>query len=78
MTNARKEAARRMAAKHAAMDLGLAVSAATLAPRQCRDLPTLAEFCGTSKQTIHQIEQRAIAKVRKALRDKHGITSPNQ
>lgn len=49
------------------IDLGLAVSGATLPPGQIRDTAELARYCGCSRQMIHIIEKRAIAKVQDAL-----------
>jgi hypothetical protein len=49
------------------IDLGLAISGATMIPGQVRELPEIAAFCGCSKQLIFTIEQSAIRKIRKAL-----------
>lgn len=49
------------------IDLGLAISGATLPPGQTRQLPEIATFCGCSKQMISTIEQSALRKIRKAL-----------
>jgi hypothetical protein len=52
------------------IDLGLAISGATLVHGQYRDLNELAAYCNCSKQMIHYIEKKAIRKVRKALLEK--------
>lgn len=49
------------------IELGLAVSGATLPPGQYRDITEIAAFCECSKQLIHAIEKRAISKMRDAL-----------
>ncbi len=56
------------------IDLGLAVSGATLPPGQIRDITEISRYCGCSKQLVHSIEKRAIEKIRKNLTDQ-GISS---
>jgi hypothetical protein len=58
-------------AKTADIDLGLAVSAATLEPGETRSHEDLAAFCGCSKTNIQHIERRALRKLRNkpALRE---------
>jgi hypothetical protein len=73
--SARQAAAARNAAKQRAFNLGLAISAATLAPGEWRSAKTLARYCGVSHQAIEQIEAIAVAKVRRALRLRYGIIS---
>lgn len=51
------------------IDVGIAVSGALLPPGRTRTLAEIAAFAGTSKQCIQQIEQRAIASLRKAIRE---------
>ena len=51
------------------IDLCLAVAGAMLAPGQYRELPEIAAWAGCSKQLIHQIEKRAIAKIQEALKN---------
>jgi len=48
------------------IDLGLAISGATLLPGQQRSLVELAAYCDCSKQMIHIIEKQALRKIRKA------------
>jgi hypothetical protein len=60
--------------KGAIIDLGLAISGATLPPGQTREAAEIARYCGCSKQNIHVIEKRALAKVRAALAQR-GITN---
>jgi len=50
------------------IDIGLAVAGATLPPGQCRDLSEIAAYCGCSRQLIHTIQNRAVAKIRDALK----------
>ena len=61
---------RETAPKGVEIDLGLAISGATLPPGQRRDSQEMANYCNCSKQLIHQIEKKAIRKVRKALLEK--------
>jgi hypothetical protein len=75
MTHARRAAAARNRSKQWRIDLGLAISAATLRPGECRPAETIAEFCGCSKQAIEQTEYKAIIKVRQALKKRFGIVS---
>jgi hypothetical protein len=56
------------------IDLGLAIAGATLPPGQTRDTAELARYCGCTKQLIHTIEKRALAKIRTALAQR-GITT---
>jgi hypothetical protein len=56
------------------IDLGLAIAGATLPPGQTRDTAELARYCGCTKQLIHTIEKRALAKVRATLAER-GITT---
>lgn len=60
--------------KGVSIDLGIAVSGATLPPGQIRDITEISYFCECSKQLVHTIEKRAIDKVRKSLA-KQGILS---
>jgi hypothetical protein len=60
--------------KGAIIDLGLAIAGATLPPGQTRDTAELARYCGCTKQLIHTIEKRALAKVRATLAER-GITT---
>jgi hypothetical protein len=53
--------------KNADIDLGLAVSGATLEPGETRSHEDLAAFCGCSKTNIQHIEQRALRKLRNKL-----------
>jgi hypothetical protein len=53
--------------KGSVIDLGLAVSGATLPPGQIRDTSEIASYCGCSRQMIHVIEKRALTKIRAAL-----------
>ena len=48
------------------IDLGLAISGATLPPGHQRTLVELAAYCYCSKQMIHIIEKQALRKIRKA------------
>jgi hypothetical protein len=50
--------------KNADIDLGLAVSGATLEPGETRSHEDLAAFCGCSKTAIQHIERRALRKLR--------------
>lgn len=49
------------------IDLGLAISGATLKYGETRDLRELAAYCGVSHQYISQLEQRALRKLRNAF-----------
>ena len=49
------------------IDLGLAISGATLAPGQHRTCPEIAAYCNCSKQMIHYIEKQALRKIRRAI-----------
>jgi hypothetical protein len=60
--------------KGASIELGLAISGATLPQGQVRDITEISYFCDCSKQLVHAIEKRAIDKVRKTLA-KQGILS---
>lgn len=60
------------------VNLGLAISAATMRPGQERTLPEIAAYCDCSKQLISQLEKRAIRKVRLALRLRYGIISTDR
>lgn len=58
-----------MARPHAAeIDLGLAISGATLGPGESRSLREIAAFCGCSWQWIYLIEKRALKKLRHPAR----------
>ena len=59
--------------KASRIDLGLAISRLTMEPGECRTLAEIAAYCGCSRQGIQYIEQKAILKVRKRLRDLLGI-----
>ena len=65
----------RNAVKQRNIDLGLAISAASIAAGECRSAECIAAFCDCSKQAIEQTEYRALAKVRSALKTRHGIIS---
>jgi len=56
------------------IDIGLAVASAVSPPGTQWSAQELAEVCGCSRKRIHQLERRAIAKLRKALR-REGINS---
>ena len=56
------------------IDLGLAISGATLPPGQCRGYKAMAAYCDCSHQAIKVISDGAILKIRQALR-KQGIIS---
>ena len=57
--------------KGADLDLGLAISGATLPPGCRRTNEEIAAYCGCSRQNISVIEHRALKKLRLALyRDK--------
>ena len=75
MTHAKRAAAARNRSKQWRIDLGLAISAATLRPGEWRSSYVLAEFCGCSRQTLEQTEYKAILKVRKELKKRFGIVS---
>ena len=49
------------------IDLGLAISHATLPPGQTRTYREIAAYCGCGWQTIWEIENRAKRKLRKRL-----------
>lgn len=53
--------------KTAEIELGLAVSGATLPKGEARSLTEMAQFCGCSRQAIHSIYESAIRKVRRKL-----------
>lgn len=61
--------------KGASIELGLAISGATLPPGQIRDITEISRYCGCSKQLVHSIEKRAIGKIRKTMAAQ-GICSP--
>jgi hypothetical protein len=65
-------------AKKRRIDLGLAISAATLAPGQSRSQKELAAFTTMTPQGIAYIEHNAIAKIRAALRNRYGYTFSNR
>jgi hypothetical protein len=67
----------RNAAKQRRIDLGLAVSALSIRPGECRGVKTLAKYCDCSPQAISLISAAAIAKIRRALRQRYGISSTN-
>jgi SpoU rRNA methylase family enzyme len=46
------------------VDLGLAISGATLPPGKTRTITEIAAFCGCSKQNIEQLENKALKKLR--------------
>lgn len=50
--------------------LGLEISALTLRKGETRNCRELAAFCGCSWQNIHQIEQRALRKLRRHFKDR--------
>jgi hypothetical protein len=75
MTRARRSAAARNRSKQRRINLGLAISAASLGRGERRPAETLAAFCGCSKQAIEQTEYNAILKVRLALKKRFGIVS---
>lgn len=49
------------------IDLGIAISGATLEPGESRTLRDIADFCGCSHQAIARIEKNAIRKVKSRL-----------
>ena len=49
------------------IDLGLAVSALSLKPGECRSYGELAAFCGVHRSAIQHIELKAMKKLRRAL-----------
>lgn len=49
------------------VDLGLAISGATLEPGETRTLRDIADYCGVSHQAIARIEEKAIKKFRARL-----------
>jgi DNA-directed RNA polymerase sigma subunit (sigma70/sigma32) len=51
------------------IDLGLAVIEAVRRPGEALSQQSIAEVCGVSKQTIQQIETKAMAKLRARLRE---------
>jgi hypothetical protein len=53
------------------VDLGLAISGATLAPGKTRTCVEIAAFAGCSKQNIEQLEKRALKKLRHHIFYKH-------
>jgi len=54
-------------AENLRIDLGLAISGATLRRGQCRSLSEIAAYCDCSYQFIHMTEQRALDKMRQIL-----------
>lgn len=50
------------------INLGIAISGATLEPGKVRTLPEIAAYAGISKQAVAVIERRALRKVRARLR----------
>jgi hypothetical protein len=73
MTRAKRAAAARNAIRQFEIDLGLAVSACSLAAGQRRTAEALAAFCNCSKQAIEQTEYKALRKFREAA-PRHGLT----
>ena len=65
-------------AKQRRIDLGLAVSAATLRPGETRSQKELARYTTMTPQGIAYIEHNAIAKVRVALRQRYGYVFANR
>ena len=63
------------AQKSTRIDLGLAISAATLPPGQSRTCAEISRFCECSKQAIDQIYASGLQKLRSALRRKGLIPS---
>lgn len=53
--------------KQRRMELGIAISGALLQPGEHRTLKEIAAFAGCSKQAIHALQNRALAKLFKAL-----------
>ena len=53
--------------KKPSVDLGLAISGATLAPGQTRSLREIAAFCDCHYNNIEQIEKTALKKIRQRL-----------
>lgn len=53
--------------------LGLAVSRLSLGPGQTRTYRELAAFCGCTHGTIQFIEQKALRKVKIALRERSAL-----
>lgn len=49
------------------INLGLAISGASLSRGQCRSFAEIAAYCGCSSQFIHTVEQRALAKMRRKI-----------
>ena len=52
--------------RRACIDLGLEVIEALRVPGESLSLQAIADVCGCSQQRIRQIEQRALAKLRRA------------
>jgi len=50
------------------IDLGLAISGATMMPGQVRSHEEIAAFCDCSRERIFQIEKQAMRKLRHRLR----------
>jgi len=50
--------------KNPEIDLGLAISGATLEPGKTRSLLEISFYCGCTKQNIDLIEKRALRKIR--------------
>lgn len=63
-----EDAVRQSRVRKSNIDLGLAISGATLGYRKCRTQSEIAEFCGCTKQNIEQIERAALAKCFAALK----------
>lgn len=59
--------------KVAEVELGIAVCGALTKPGQVRSAGEIALFAGCSKQAIHQIEQRALKKLRDALNERKDL-----
>ena len=53
--------------KTAEIELGLAVSGATLPKGETRSLTDMATYCGCSRQAIHSIYASGLRKLRRAL-----------
>jgi hypothetical protein len=53
-----------MPARDPNVDLGLAISGATLPPGKTRNCTEIAAYCGCSKQNIEQLENKALRKLR--------------
>ena len=49
------------------IELGLAISGATLPKGETRSLTDMAQYCGCSRQAIHSIYASGVRKLRRAL-----------